>query len=158
MLVGRFGDTSGRPYLEGRLLIPSQNLSIDLSFLVDTGADHTYLMPGDARVGGLDYSVLHNRTTSMGVGGPARGFMERAIVAFADRKHLYVYELALTSAAPNRQMMDVPSLLGRDVLDQRHMTSGPAKKRLRFEVVSADLIMPLAPGVTPSPSPRATRR
>lgn len=39
MLRGRFGDTSGRPYLEGRLFLPRLKLQGDISFIVDTGAE-----------------------------------------------------------------------------------------------------------------------
>jgi hypothetical protein len=46
-IAGRFGDTTGRPYLEGRLVLPRLGKRGDFSFLVDTGADYTYLMPGD---------------------------------------------------------------------------------------------------------------
>lgn len=43
MLRGRFGDTTGAPYIEGRLILTRLNLTADISFLVDTGADYTVL-------------------------------------------------------------------------------------------------------------------
>ena len=46
-ILGRYGDTSGSPYLEGRLVVPCLEISGDVSFLVDTGADYTALMPMD---------------------------------------------------------------------------------------------------------------
>ena len=40
MLEGRFGGNTGRPYVDGRLFVLGrQELSSDISFLVDTGAD-----------------------------------------------------------------------------------------------------------------------
>ena len=40
MLEGRFGDTTGRPYVDGRLFVLGrQELNSNISFLVDTGAD-----------------------------------------------------------------------------------------------------------------------
>jgi hypothetical protein len=47
MIQGRFGNTSGRPYVEGRLVIPRLKVRGDISFIFDTGADQTVLMPMD---------------------------------------------------------------------------------------------------------------
>ena len=44
MIQGRFGNTTGRPYVNGRLLLPRLRLSTNLS---DTGADVSVLMPVD---------------------------------------------------------------------------------------------------------------
>ena len=63
MLRGRFGNTSGRPFLEGRLILPNRNLSFEISFLVDTGADDTILMPADGIRVGLDYGQLGTAKT-----------------------------------------------------------------------------------------------
>ena len=62
MLRGRFGDSTGRPYIEGRLIIPRLNIKSDMSFLVDTGADRSLLMPGDGRRLAIDYSKLGQPT------------------------------------------------------------------------------------------------
>ncbi|MXZ46889.1 MAG: hypothetical protein F4Z08_07880 [Chloroflexi bacterium] len=45
MIEGRFGDTSGRPYVEGRVYFARFDLEGDISFLVDTGADASLLNP-----------------------------------------------------------------------------------------------------------------
>ena len=58
MLQGRFGDTSGRPYLEGRFYIPRLGVQGNISFLVDTGADSTTLLPADANKLNIDHSEL----------------------------------------------------------------------------------------------------
>ena len=39
MLKGRFGDTSGRPYIEGHILLPRLKKRGNVSFVFDTGAD-----------------------------------------------------------------------------------------------------------------------
>jgi hypothetical protein len=36
MIEGRFGDTSGRPYIEGRLSLPRLGVVGDISFIFDT--------------------------------------------------------------------------------------------------------------------------
>ena len=58
MLRGRFEDTTGAPYIEGRLILTRLSLSVDISFLVDTGADMTVLCPSDAAKITLDYDLL----------------------------------------------------------------------------------------------------
>lgn len=62
MLKGRFGDTTGAPYIEGRLLIPRLKIDGYVSFLVDTGSDSTVLMQTDGARLGLNYSKLKNKT------------------------------------------------------------------------------------------------
>lgn len=139
MLRGRFGDTTGRPYIEGRLIVPGQGLSSNLSFLVDTGADRTMLMPADARQMGLDYGRLTRRTESVGIGGTSLNFVEQATLVFLEpERFLHVYFIDIRIAAPSPEIMDLPSLLGRDVLDRWRMTYDPEKGLLTFRVRSAD--------------------
>lgn len=57
MLRGRFGDTSGRPYIEGHVFLPRLEKRGNVSFLFDTGAD-TSLMPVDGLRVGIDYAEL----------------------------------------------------------------------------------------------------
>jgi hypothetical protein len=146
MLLGRFGNTSGRPFLEGRLIIPRLSLTSDLSFILDTGADITYLMPGDAAVMSIDYRQLIVRAPALGVGGPALDYIEPAVAIFEDRRALYVYDIQLRIAAPRAELMSVPSLLGRNILDRWNIAYRPTSGLLRCQVVSADVIRPIAPG------------
>lgn len=119
MLRGRFGDTSGRPYIEGRLLLPGNKISADVSFIVDTGADNSLLMPLDAVRIGVDYGKLTGSTESVGIGGITNNFVEPAVVIFSEpRQCLYVYRIDLQIASPVPDIMDIPSLLGRDILDR----------------------------------------
>lgn len=80
MLEGRFGNTSGAPYLEARISFPRLNLRGLVSFLVDTGADGTVLMPTDSRKLGIDFASLRDPTTPEGLGGPAHAFKELAVL------------------------------------------------------------------------------
>src|SRR5579863_665812 len=95
MLTGRYGDTTGRPYIEGRLVIPRLNILADVSFIIDTGADCTVLMPLDGGRMGIDYGQLRNAVDSVGVGGLSRDFTEPAIVAFSDGASIYAYSLII---------------------------------------------------------------
>src|SRR5690349_4993954 len=112
MLSGRFGDTSGRPYIEGRLSLPRLGLSANVSFVIDTGADCTVLTPLDATRINLDYKSLTTEVDSVGIGGICRDFQESAIVAFSNGVAVYIYEIDLRIATPSADIMRIPSLLG----------------------------------------------
>ena len=139
MLVGRFGNTTGRPYIEGRLIFPKLGLTGDISFLADTGADKTVLMPIDGARLGIDYTKLKNSVITIGVGGEARDFVEPGVLIFVEAGlavHAYgidVYVAALTSYNAT-----IPSLLGRDIMDRWAITFDRSKDRLTAEVRSAD--------------------
>ena len=79
MITGRFGDTSGRPFIEARLYLPRLNLSGDVSFLLDTGADASILMPADARRLGVPFNQLEGDNECGGLGGTVHCFVERAL-------------------------------------------------------------------------------
>ena len=82
MLRGRFGDTSGRPYMEGHVLFPRLGWSGNVSFIFDTGADASLLMPLDAERMGIDYAMLENEVSALGIGGVSENFIESAYLAF----------------------------------------------------------------------------
>lgn len=84
MLKGRYEDSTGRPHLEGRLALPRLKISGDISFLIDTGADKTVLMPMDARRLKVDYKKLGGTAQSLGIGGISKAFVESALLTFAD--------------------------------------------------------------------------
>ena len=152
-LTGRFGSKSGRPYIEGQLVLPQFNITADLSLLLDTGADHTYLMPGDARALGLyGVELAPAAAPSFGAGGLITGDARApAILLFSDATHLYVYEFELTIAAPNPAAEGIPSLLGRDVLDQWTITYSPATQVLSAEIFSCSIALPVSAGHAPAP-------
>lgn len=140
MLKGRFGDTTGAPYIEGRLLIPRLKIDGYVSFLVDTGSDSTVLMQTDGARLGLNYSKLKNKTLAIGVGGEANIYREPANLVFSEpgtRIHLYVLDLQVLE--PKSANKTTPSLLGRDILNRWRMSYNATNKRLFFEVLSADL-------------------
>lgn len=150
MLTGRFGNTSGRPYIEGRLVIPRLNARADFSFVVDTGADNTFLMPGDGRTMGLDYSQLATPAgPSLGAGGPITSFAEQAWVAFSDGSNLYGYSVRIAILEYRTDMLQVPTLLGRDILHRWRMVYDHPANKIEFEVVSADVLIPGANSLNP---------
>ena len=143
MLVGLFGKTSGRPYIEGRILIPRLRINTSIWLCVDTGSDTTTLMPGDGNSIGVDYSILSASGQSMGISGAVDSYKERAILAFTDQGqiiHGYDIDLTIISPDPERPGINrLPSLLGRDILNRWTMHYAPTADRLEFEVVTADV-------------------
>lgn len=138
-LVGQFGEGTGRPFIEGRLILPRMNLSFDVSFLVDTGADSTVLMPDDGIRVGLDYSRLRDGRRVGSRAGPVEAFPEQAVILFSipgERLYLHRVDIFVFPLAPD--LLGTPSLLGRDVLDCWRMTYSPVEGTIEFEVLAAD--------------------
>jgi gag-polyprotein putative aspartyl protease len=138
MLRGRFGYTTGRPYLAARVIFRRLDLSADISFLVDTGADATILMPADAIRMQVPFDQLGGDRQVSGIGGAMAVYSEPALIVFADTAVLHVYEITLDVMPPDPTILDAPSLLGRDILDRWRMSYEPLKKELTFRVRSAD--------------------
>ena len=137
MIVGHF-DSLGRPYAACRLIIPRFRLSQRVAFLVDTGADGTCLHPRDARKIGVPFPQLGNRRFSRGVGGRSAYFREPAFLSFRDGDMARIYEVGLLIADPNESDENLPSLLGRNVINQWHMEYDHSEGRLEFTVRHAD--------------------
>lgn len=146
MLKGRFGDTSGRPFIEAKLYIPSFSVEVRISFLVDTGADTTSLLPADSAIIGLELDKLPlARGGCVGIGGEIACREVEAVVLFTDDTYLYSYIVTLSVIPPCVGLDNTPSLLGRDVIDNWAMTYDPSKGRLEFVVRKWDLRMPIDP-------------
>ncbi len=144
MLQGRFGDTSGRPYFEARVAIPRLKIAGDISFIFDTGADSSLLMPIDSGRMGVDFSQLKITAESHGIGGLNRQFLEPAILAFTEPGVcLHVYFLSMRIATPTPDISDIPSILGRDIIDRWAVTYDKQNAGLTAEVIQSDMQFPL---------------
>jgi len=132
MIEGRFGNTSGAPFIEARVSFPRLKLRGLVSFLVDTGADGTVFMPADSKKLGIDFRSLHNPDTSEGIGGIAHAFKELAVLSFSDRRYIYSYLLPIHISAPTTHNHRFPSLLGRDILKRGHFVMDINKKKVSF--------------------------
>jgi hypothetical protein len=120
MLRGRFGDTTTTPFIEASVHLPRFGLWGYVSFLADTGASSTVLMPLDSKKLGINFNKLINPKISRTVGGPAKGYMEESILGFLDKDkgRIYAYNTELQIFAPTRDNATLPSLLGRDILNR----------------------------------------
>ena len=111
MLACRFGDTTGRPYIEGHLSIPSLSIEGSVSFLIDTGADCTVLMQLDQVRLGVDLSKLSETRESTGIGGVVRDFVVPAAIFFSTGQDVHAYSIELRIARPREELRTTPSLL-----------------------------------------------
>ena len=148
MFSGRFGNTTGRPYLEALVRLPRLKLESGVSFIVDTGADQTVLMPTDALKMGVNYRKLRIGGPLIGIGGSCMSFTEQAIVVMSDedRKILFAYQVNLQIVDKKAAVTNHPycaSLLGRNILDRLKMHYNAQDGKVTFTLLSADAILPL---------------
>ena len=132
---------SARPFVNCSLSLPRLGMFVDdVMFLVDTGADATYLHPADGRDIGIPFDLLQDRVTSSGIGGSATYFPEPAILLFADHTvgQYYGYRINVNVAKPGDVSGRLPSLLGRDVIRRWQMDYDPTNDRPAFTVRNAD--------------------
>src|SRR5258708_2234518 len=114
MLYGRYGGTSHAPYMEAQIVIPRLGIKGGISFLLDTGADSSVLMPADAFKLNIPFDKLIGDQEVVGVGGLVHCYEERAILVFADSKEtLYAYDLSIGIMQDDPLLQGLPSLLGR---------------------------------------------
>lgn len=145
MIVGRFVEPFGRPFIQARLELPRLGISSPVDFLFDTGADVTLLMADDVAGLRVDASRLSGEGRSVGVGGLSQTFSEPALLAFTGSDgRLYGYRLTLRIAPPGSEIGGLPSLLGRDITDRWSIRYAPRLSLLEADVLDADGVMPPA--------------
>ena len=124
--------------MEGHVLLPRLGKKGNVSFIFDTGADTSLLMPLDGQRMGIDYGRFQNEETSLGIGGTSENYVESAYLAFVGDKALYGYEIELRVCKPSQDLMTIPSLLGRDIIDRWRVTHDKSVLELLAEVISSD--------------------
>lgn len=143
MIIGKFAE-AGRPYVRGFVTLPRLRITAEIAFLVDTGADLSLLAPSDAFTIGVDYTLLVSYAQSFGSAGVAFSFTEPAVISFVDSERaLHTYDVDLAIAEPNVDIIHMPSILGRDILDRWRMIYDPKGAELTFSVHSADVSLPI---------------
>ena len=147
MISGRYGNTTGAPYIGARVVFPRLKTVLrlpppgeaDVSCLADTGADGTVIMPTDWRRFSVDFSQLVTPHEIWGVGGKADGFKEAAIVTFSEPGFgLRVYEVDIIIVKPTPFAVTCPSLLGRDIMKHWSITFDKPNGKVSARVLRAD--------------------
>lgn len=132
MITGFFSEI-GRPYISGKVTLPRFGVSADVPFLLDTGADTSCLHSEDARNLAVSESSLGNEVRAGGVGGTAAYYSEPAIVTFKygpGRIYEVSYDIDLDLSYSD-ETLGMPSLLGRDILDDWHIEYSRKRNLLR---------------------------
>ena len=142
LLKGRYGDTTKRPYTEGRVWLTTLGCWGDISFLIDTGADRTTIMPADGIKLGIEYENLENPQSTLGI-GQGTCHPEKSVVIFANSETACCYVMDVLILEPfELEGFDgpppLPSLLGRDILNRWDMRISPRTNELTIEVKEAD--------------------
>ena len=126
-------------------MLPRLGKKGNVSFIFDTGADTSLLMPLDGQRMGIDYGRFQKEGTSLGIGGTSENYIESAFVgvcwrllAFVGDEALYGYEIELRVCKPSEDLMTIPSLLGRDIIDRWRVTYDKSALELLAEVISSD--------------------
>ena len=136
MITGFFSEI-GRPYISGTVTLPRFGVSADVHFLLDTGADSSCLHFRHTSELAVPESSLGNEVHAGGVGGTAIYYREPAIVTFDDYESGRIYEVAYNidlDLSYSDETLGLPSLLGRDILDDWHIEYSRKRNLLRCTI------------------------
>ncbi len=143
---GQFEELTGRPFVDGYLEFPRLGIQSRVFFLLDTGADNSVLMPSDAASMGVSFGTLSPAEgTAHGIGGQALYHREPALLLFPGDDSLYLYDFDLEVAEPTTHNRELPSLLGRDIVDRWLLRYEKPRDLLEAEVDSADMVVQRGP-------------
>jgi len=129
IIRGYFGEKYTEAYIPAIVACDNLDFIEIIRFLVDTGASRTSISERDAIRFGIDYSKLKKGGSALGIGGTADTYnMENVMLAFKKDgeegflrvrlEKLAVIKHTTKNADLRTKLMVLPSLLGRDVLDQ----------------------------------------
>ena len=138
MIKGSFDN--GSPFIEGLLVFPGLNVQGPISFLLDTGADETCIMPTDGRRLGIDYGTLTGRKVNIrGVSGSIDIIKRAAFILFTeDVGKVRLYRILIDIMPDETELHGLHSLLGQDILSRWRTVHDPTRGRLQATVLSAD--------------------
>ncbi|MYC31778.1 MAG: hypothetical protein F4X64_01205 [Chloroflexi bacterium] len=147
MIAGELGELA-RPLVDCSLSLPRLGVYAEIIFLVDTGADATYLHPAAGSGIGVPSDLLQRRVTSRGIGGNATYFPEPGYPVVrrprSTARLRYGYRIDINVARLGDVSDRIPSLLGYDVIRRWRMDHDPTNSRLAFTVRDADFTMAVA--------------
>lgn len=125
------------PILNGYIKVGRPNIEGSVSFMVDTGANKTVLMPKDALKLGVDFSQLGTPGKAGGVGAPAKIHIAAATVSLRDDDDEWVdhfIDLGIVEPDPEGGNKDMPSLLGRDIINDYRMIFDAQSLRIQLDL------------------------
>lgn len=150
MIQGRFTHI-GRPILDGYVIIPElePNPTGTIPFRFDTGADTMCIHPFDASRLRIPIDNLHPTREARGIGGTTPYATFPAAIGFHrtrrpwQKPKLLVFNVELSVALPNENNWNLPSLLGRDIIDRFDFRYNRLRERLNCRPHSTDYVVDL---------------
>ncbi len=135
MITGFFSEI-GRPYISGTVTLPRFGVSTDVRFLLDTGADSSCLHFRHTSELAVPESSLRDESYVGGIGGTSIYYREPATITFAYGSGgidevSYNIDLDLSYSD---ETIGLPSLLGRDILDDWHIEYSRKRNLLRCTI------------------------
>ena len=128
--------------IDAHVKIPSLNPSGFVQFLIDTGADCTTITQGDGKRLRINYAALTKEDHCMGYGGASVNFLCDGTVSFAEIGVIeYEFDVELRISKPEPGTSDlllIPSLLGRDILNRWKISFDPQDRLIVADVLSCD--------------------
>ncbi len=139
MLYGSFGTADGSLRLQGTLILPQLGFQHLTTFVIDTGATNSCIHPHVLRDFGVDtHGVLSLPSYDIsGVGGSITVYETQGFLAFQDGDTVHLYETPIAVFDP-KDPPDVPSIIGRDILERWRMVYARAQGTLEFEILESD--------------------
>lgn len=138
MIQGSF--ENGQPLIGAFVALPELDLHDSVSFLFDTGAEVSSIMPTDGRRLFINYEALTGvRASVIGVGGSIESVVTPALIYFTEqngRVRLYRVDVSIMPDEP--ELHGLPSLLGQNVISRWRTVHDPTRGRLEATVLSAD--------------------
>lgn len=125
---------NGRPYVMALLVIDDLNVEGPVPFLVDTGAGSTVLHTADGVNLGLPLGQLGSLRSARGVGGSRQYYTQDYTIVLGTEDVVREFDITIGIAPPGdtRVTNDLPSLLGRNVLNRLRMEYDHRSRHLRF--------------------------
>ena len=137
MILGEFDD-QGRSYVECRVAVQRFRIDSKVRFLLDTGASNTLLHPQDSYKLGVPFASLANRVGSISIGGVGHYFREPGALVFEDGFQIRMYGFELLISEPSHADKELPSLLGRNIINYWRVEYDPSNNVLECTVRHAD--------------------
>ena len=136
MLRGDYNERDGFPQIEASVFYDMHLAVVTLMF--DTGATMTMLNAFDAEEIGIDAQSLQNRTMVAGAGGVSEIKTAAVQIVFEDDgKHRYAYEREV-GILPTEVSRALPSVLGRDILNNWNIRLFPVEGLVEADVLHCD--------------------
>lgn len=133
-------DAPPAPYLKAQVYLSDLRAGAEVEFLVDTGAHATSLMSDDMALMRVDLRRVRGLFQEVeGVGGQARYKTAKAVLRFQDHDafgHFQEFEIDVHLMA-GREGQQLPSLLGRDILNECESTLDGVRERVALRRVTS---------------------